>query len=896
MNKKLLLNLILIFTAGLANAQNALWTKTTESRLDALQKFERVSTPKQADFYTLNFDAMKMVLQTAPTRDFSGAISSIIVSFPNANGDLEQFSMYESSVMAPELAVNNPEIQAYVGQGITNPSAKIYLTTTVFGLHGMVLSNKGTHYIDSFTTNLKGYIVYSKGNLTTSRTFTCGTNEETSEKIQFDSNTALVDDSIFRTYRLAMACTIEFATFHVNAAINAGIITSAATEAQRKTVVLAAMNVTVNRVNGIYETDMSLRMQLVANNSNIIFITADEFNNTNAGILINQSQAVIDNIIGFDNYDIGHTVSTGGGGLAALGSVCTFSKARGITGLPTPVGDPFDVDYVAHEIGHQFGGSHTFNNSCGGNRSAAQAVEPGSGSTIMAYAGICPADVQNNSDTYFHAISIAQMTAHVLGAGDCAPLIDSLNAPPVIQNLSNFTIPKGTPFVLTGVVTDDSTTPLTYCWEQTNPGTSTALPSATITTSIPNFRSFTPSLSPQRYFPAIDDILAGNLITEWEVIPNVARTMNFALTARDNAVPTGGQTSRRNTTITFNAIAGPFKVTSQTASTTTWLPGESQTITWDVAGTTLAPVNTANVRILLSTDGGFNYNTVLLASTPNDGSQVITVPIVSAPFCRIMVQSINNVYFAINATTFPIGQFTTTCVTYTNTVPTAIPDGVGANAGGPIVTSIINVPINFTISDVNVSLNISHPYIGDLRVRLRHPDNTFVTLLNRQCNTGASSGLVATVQDDGGEIICASPIVGSFDPEQPLSALNFKPTNGNYTLSIQDFFNADIGTLNSWSLQVCYVADLNAAQFELENLTIAPNPNSGNFNVKFNSTSDQDILITVFDVSGRQIFTKSYSNQGVFAQNIQLDSVQAGVYLVNIQDGNQKAVRKIIVQ
>ena len=162
MNKKLLLNLILIFTIGLVNAQNSLWTKSSESRLASLQKFERASTPKQAEFYMLNFEAMKALLQTAPTRDFSGALSSTIVSFPNANGTLEQFSIYESSVMAPELAAKHPEIQSYVGQGITNRSARIYLTTTIFGLHGMVLSDKGTYYIDPFTTNLEGYMVYNK--------------------------------------------------------------------------------------------------------------------------------------------------------------------------------------------------------------------------------------------------------------------------------------------------------------------------------------------------------------------------------------------------------------------------------------------------------------------------------------------------------------------------------------------------------------------------------------------------------------------------------------------------------------------------------------------------------------------------------------------------------------
>ena len=898
MNKKLFLNLILILTISLVNAQNALWTKSSETRLAAVQKFDRASTVKHADYYALNFEAMKTVLQAAPTRDFSGALSTTIVSFPNANGALEQFSIYESSVMAPELAAKHPEIQSYVGQGVTNRSAKIYLTTTIFGLHAMILSDKGTYYIDPFTTDLKGYMVYAKQSLTTDRTFECHNDEEAIELgSELQNKSPLIGDNLFRTYRLALACTIEYAAYHVTAAINAGSIPSSASDAQKKAAVLAAMNVTVSRVNSVYEMDMSLRMQLVANNEDVIFITSDNFDNNNATTLISQSQSVMNTIIGSVNYDIGHTVSTGGGGLASRGSVCTSVKAQGITGSPGPVGDPFDIDYVAHEMGHQFGCNHTFNNSCGNNRAQsfyAASVEPGSGSTIMAYAGICPTDVQSNSDAYFHAISIAEMTSHITGTGNCVAGVGNSNDTPVIQNLSNYTIPKGTPFALTGVVTDNSASTLTYCWEQTNSGASTALPSATTTTSNPNFRSITPSTSPTRYFPSIDKVLTGSLTTTWEVIPNVARTMNFALTARDNNVPNGGQTSRKDMVVTFNGTAGPFKVTSQTTQDIVWMPNQTQTITWDVAGTTAAPINTANVKILLSTDGGYTYNTVLLASTPNDGSQAITVPAVSAPFCRIMVQPVDNIYFSVNSATFAIGEFTTVCTTYNSTSALAIPDGAGANVGGVIGSSIINVPDNYTVSDINVGLNITHPYIQDLRLTLRHPDNTAVILLDRICTS--QDGIIATVDDSGATVVCNNPVVGTFAPAQALTAFNGKPTAGNWQLDLQDFYNVDAGTLNSWSVEVCYSVDLSAQQFELNDLTIAPNPNTGNFNVKFNSTSDKDIVINVYDISGRQIFAKTYPSQSLFSQNIQLDTVQSGVYLVNIQNGSQKSVRKIVVQ
>lgn len=896
MNKKLFLNLILIFTIGLVNAQNSLWTKTSEAKFDALQKFERVSTAQQADFYTLNFEALKTVLQTAPTRNFSGALSSTVVNFPNANGTLEQFSIYESSVMAPELAAEHPEIQSYVGQSVRNPSSKIFLTTTVFGLHAMVLTADGTYYIDTFTTDLKGYIVYKKSDLSTTQSFNCYNEDAAADEIPFATNSTLISDSLFRTYRLAMACTIEYAAFHVNKAITAGTITSGATVAEKKSVVLAAMNVTVSRVNSVYETDMSLRMQLVANNEDIIFITSDNFTNSNANSLINESQTVINAAIGFANYDIGHTVSTGGGGLAQSPSVCTSGKAKGITGSNSPVGDPFDIDYVAHEMGHQFGAFHTFNGtggSCTGNRSAAYAVEPGSGSTIMAYAGICSNNVQANSDSYFQTVSITQMTSHITGFGNCASAVENFNAPPVIADLSNYTIPKGTPFVLTGSATDDSSSALTYCWEQTDKHPSdTSNPNATTTNSIPNFRTFTPSLSPKRYFPALPTILAGSLTSTWEVIPNVARTMNFALTVRDNNVANGGQTERKNMTVTFNGTAGPFKVTSQNAPNTTWFPNETQTITWDVAGTTAAPVSTANVKILLSTDGGYDYNTVLVESTPNDGSHTITVPNISAPFCRIMVQPVDNVYFAINSSTFAIGQFVTSCVTFVSSENVAVADGT--STGGPISSSTITIPNNFSIIDLNIGVNISHTNIKDLKVTLRHPDNTPVRLINRICTT--QDGIIANISDGSGNPICTNPVVGTFSPNENLSTLNAKSALGNWKLELQDFAAGDTGTLNSWSILVCYLVPLKTETFELNNLTVSPNPSNGNFNVQFNSTSDKDILINVYDISGRQIFAKSYPNQSIFAQNIQLSNVQSGVYLVNIQNGNQKSVRKIVIQ
>lgn len=733
---------VLILSNGYS--QRNFWQLSSDEEVASLDKKERGSIVLEYHVFALDFAGIKNALSTAVSRE-SGLPSDLILAFPNPNGELEYFRVYEASIMHKELADRYPDIKSYIGIGLDDKTAMIRFSTTIFGFHGMTFSGKlGTSYIEPYTTDLNYYIVYAKKNTMTTNTFEClvESSPEPQQEVFFSprNNTqALANNGIFRTYRLAMACTTEYAAFHVNAAgLNGG------TESQKKAAVLAAMNVTMTRVNGIYERDMALTMQLVPNNDNVIFITSDNFSNNNAEQLIIQSQTVIDGFIGSANYDIGHTVSTGGGGLAQMYSPCSPNKARGVTGTNQPVGDPFDVDYVAHEMGHQWGANHTFNNFCSGNRNNSTAVEPGSGSTIMGYAGICPPNVQGNSDAHFHAVSLAEMDNFVNGQGSCSVNTSTNNMAPVITSIPNYTIPYGTAFVLRGNATDVDSSTLTYCWEQTNPQVSTQPPLSTNTTG-PNFRSYPPSDSPNRYMPRIQNILAGNLTPTWEVVPFVGRSMNFALTVRDNDGPFGGQTARANMTVTTSGTIGPFSVTSQNTSTA-WTTYTTQTITWDVAGTTNAPVNTSHVNIRLSIDGGMTYPILLAENTPNDGSEQITVPGVNTNSARVMVEAANNIYFAINA-----------------------------------------APISIT-------------------------------------------GTVGT------------------------------------------------------------------EDFELSNFTVYPNPNKGNFTVAFDSQSSNDIKISVFDIRGRQILSEQYQNTGTFSQNINLGNAEAGIYIVNVEDGNTKETRKIIVE
>ena len=900
--KKLLLSLtITLFFTQCIVAQKSVWKNVTTESLSSQEKLKRDSNPTEFEVFALDLSTLKTQLQLAPSRDNLGQTSTVILQFPKPDGKLESYRIYESSVMHPDLAARYQDIKTYVGQGIEDPSASINISTTLFGLHSMTLSAKnGTFYVDPYTVDLKNYMVYSKNKLTTTKTFSCNVLDENGNVLsdsKSQPNTTLrATDGKFRTYRLAMACTVEYSLFHITAA---GLTTG--TAAQKTAAVLNAMVVSVARIDGVYERELSLTMQLVANNNLIIFVDSDNFNNTNAGTLINQSQTVIDGAIGSANYDIGHTVSTGGGGLAQLGCTCVNnSKARGITGSGSPVGDPFDIDYVAHEMGHEFGANHTFTGnqgSCAGNANNSTAVEPGSGTTIMAYAGICsPQNVQPNSDDYFHAVSLAEMFAHISPNSSCVPGVANTNSKPVIPTQSSYTIPNGTAFKLTAVgVTDANGDALSYCWEQNNPG-SVAVPSAT-STSGTNFRSLPPTISPTRFCPSFSDVLAGNLAPTWDKVPTVARTLNFTLTARDNRSPNGGQTNSANMTVAFSSGA-PFAVTSQAVTGISWVAGTTQTITWNSGGTSI-PATTA-VKILLSTDGGITFPTILSASTPSaTGTYSFTVPSnISAPFCRIMIEPLGNIYYAVNSKAFAIGYSVVQnpCVTYTDSVALPFVDQISGN----YTTRTLTVPTTAgTISSIKVYNNITHTYLSDVQTDISSPQNptTFVKLFNRSC--GTTSATLNLIFSDASPVInCTSTAQQTVTPDSALSAFVGQNPSGNWIFRVYDNYQGDTGTVNSWKIEICTqtITNLSNQDFGLAEFTLFPNPNKGNFTVQFNSTSNNEVNIAVHDLRGRTIFNKKYANSGMFTQNLQLDNVQSGVYLVTVQEGENKVVKRIIVE
>lgn len=559
--------------------------------------------------------------------------SPVEIAVPLADGTIDRFHIVRYAMMEPGLADTYPGIRTFRGRSVTDPHRRLRADWTKNGFRAVITDLTGRTYIDPYqrgdSTHL---IVYRKQDLSRTEAWTCDFDESRAKDEEPVSR--VFGDCQFRTFRLALATTGEYSNFF------------GATSAAQSGLVMAQVVTAVNRVNEVYEIDFATRLLLISNTANIFYYNpaTDPYTNSNGSTMLGENQTTCDNVIGSANYDIGHVFSTGGGGVAYLNAICNNSlKAGGVTGSANPVGDPFYIDYVAHEMGHQFGGNHTQNQTC--NRVASTAYEPGSASTIMGYAGICPPNVQNNSDDYFHAISLLEITNRLL-AVNCHQTLTFNNTPPDAGNTPNYTIPVSTPFVLTGNGSDPNGDPITYCWEQYDLEATSTEPPAANDPDGPLFRSFDLTTSPSRYFPRLTD-LVNNVSPQFEVLPSVARTLNFRLTVRDDH-GLGGCSDHDDVALTVTASAGPFQVTSQNTATT-WTHAQNVTVTWNVANTTSSPVNCTLVDIYLSYDGGLTYPVTLLEDHPNDGSASFNVPAgATTSTGRVMIRASGNIFFDIN--------------------------------------------------------------------------------------------------------------------------------------------------------------------------------------------------------------------------------------------------------
>lgn len=638
----------MIFVAITAFSQRNFWTSTTESAVGKSIFTER-KRPLSFQLFQLNEAGLRALLPSIPSeKTVRPQASGLILSVPGADGRLRSFSIVSSPVLDPLLSTRYPGIYSFTGKGIDDPTATIRFSFSSLGFNATIFSATApTVYIDRVDKASQTYLVVSRTDLQLTPEFICLTNDIKQQQPLLDEPQEALrnaDDNRLRTMRLALAATGEF-----SAQWQDGTET---TDAQRRANVLAAQNQLMTRCNGVFEKDFGLRLLIIANNDEVIYL--DPATDPWTGEFNAATQAAIDAEIGNANYDIGHVLVQGGnnGNAGCIGCVCNSgSKGSGFTSLSNWNSDALVIDYLPHEIGHQLGGNHTFSHA---NEGTIAQVEPGSGTTIMSYAGITgPNDVAAHSHDNFHAVSIQQISNNLEGK-PCPQVIDIGNTTPSANAGSDFTIPRSTPFLLTGSGSDGDGDALTYVWEQMDVAPSFPWFPSTTATSGPAFRAFPPSTSTSRTFPALPNILNGSNTQQWERLPAVARNLNFRFTVRDNN-PGGGNNNSDDMVVTVNDATGPFRVTSPNSSVE-WCPGP-QTVTWDVAGTTGAPINTANVNILLSTNGGNSFS-MLLANTPNDGSQVVTIPCGRSNQARIKVEAVGNIYFDISDANFSVGDNT----------------------------------------------------------------------------------------------------------------------------------------------------------------------------------------------------------------------------------------------
>jgi hypothetical protein len=731
-------------TAKNSNPVNALWQAIPIEQAPSKQLL--AMRPGRYRVYQLNETPFRFQMFNLSFEATEGEV----ISLPMADGSFRDFKVWQTPMMDNEMASKYPDIRTFTAYAVSDQRITAKLDFTLFGFHAVIFEQGNTSFIDPYDRLNDGYYIvhYKKDEVRSfNERMRCevagdapvigkqkmdlpqnqlpkldlkkgsfpptATEAKTKSADYHDVAFApTTNGSSIRTYRIAVSAN----NFYCQAAT--GLTTPTIAQC------LSTMTTTMNRVNGVYNREFSVQMNFCTNEDQIIWPTAtgstngtDPFNsiNSNASACISQNQTTCDTRIGNSNYDIGHIFTTGAGGLAMLGVVCNNSfKAQGVTGSPMPVGDGYDIDYVAHEVGHEFGSNHTFNNngdgSCTGNASSANAYEPASGATIMDYAGICsPDNIQPHSDPYFSGSSVVQIS-NLLATSEnvCAAITATSNVPATLATFTqSYNIPYKTPFELTGptAVPGAADTAITYGWFQWNLGDFGMRLNQTFVYG-PIFRSYQPVYTPTRIFPRIDSVLKGNLSNagvnnaEGEKAPDTTRYLTFRMAARAIMagygairIPDDSIHLNAYSTGAANGYAG-FKVTSQGTTGIVYTGGTSQTITWNVVGTNNPPVSASNVDIYMSTDGGYTWP-YTIGTFPNTGSATVTLPNpgTSTTTARIKVKGNGNVFFNINGknfavnpgpTTLPITGTFTVCVGSTTTLADATPSGTWTSSNGAI--------------------------------------------------------------------------------------------------------------------------------------------------------------------------------------------------------------------
>ncbi|MBP6827632.1 MAG: proprotein convertase P-domain-containing protein, partial [Saprospiraceae bacterium] len=696
-------------------------------RSDAMK---RSVFPSKYQTYRLDYAAITAALQKAP-EEFTAAArqKTCVVSIPMPDGTMEDFSVWKTAVMAPELAALYPDMGTLAGQSLRNPGRTVRIMYSVRGFRAMVLQpDLGVAYVEPYAWAQQEYcIAYDRADLPHRDPAKFGTEwgldgtvapPSTAEPYTppVEDRGVLLDPVKLKVYRYVAACTGEFGIDHGGT----------------KPLALAAVVDYTDRINAVYERDVDLRLQLIPGNQNVIFVNpgSDPYSSSDVSVLLAENPGVVNMYCNPSSHDIGHVYSRYAGGpqgIGLLGSVCDDGKAAGCSAGngSGDYGDHF-VGIVGQEVGHQLNGGHTWN-SCEGNagRMGQSAFEPGSGSTIMSYGGGCNSDdYVNDIGLYFHSGSIEEFKKYyTFGTGEtCGTLVTTGNNPPVVTlpYQDNFFIPIQTPFEMNGSATDPDGDSLSYVWEGIDAGPETPLGTQIANSAI--FRTYTSGPATNRYFPRLSTIL-NNGVYNAEILPEYTRDVTLRLVARDNR-PGGGGVGWADVAFKAWGSAGPFLVTSPNTASSVWHAGEYVEVTWDVANTNLAPVNCKTVNIRLSTDGGFTYPITLVSGVVNDGSHYVLVPNITTTKARVRIDAADNVFFDLSNANFKIQPPTQPALTL----------GLSADAGQACLPDAFSTEI-LTAGTLGFSTPVSLAITGDL------PPGAVVTFSKTTLNPGESGTL-----------------------------------------------------------------------------------------------------------------------------------------------------------
>lgn len=839
--RKQILSAIFALTALYAGAQNSYWQAVSEAEASKGKDLWANHDFKPAAYklFQLNEAAMRGTLLSVPAEKTTPVIKSgAVITLPDAAGNMQSFKIVESPVMQPGLAAKYPSIKTYTGKGIEDASATLHCALTSSGFSASVTSvHHATYYVNLLDKAGSTYIVNARSDKDPVTSFECTTeNEILNSPAGTDGKTLLkdnADDGKLREYRLALCVAGEFSQYFLDG--------SEPDTAAMKAKVMNVLVTYMIRANEVYERDFGIRLLLVDKQDTIIFIdpAKDPFPKYPSNTKV---QKACDDFIGTPNYDIGHEITSynAGGNAGCIGCVCAaLYKGSGFTGTAPDVLDYFVIDYWTHEMGHQFGSNHTYTYASEGTQAQ---IEPGSGSTIMGYAGITGnTDVQAHSDDLFAITSISQNAKYMkTGLGNlCAVATVNGNSTPVVDAGADYIIPKSTPFQLTGTASDaDAGDVLSYCWEQIDVGSkSTTYPSATATVG-PLFRTYNYLPQPVRYFPDMAYILNGTNGFKWEVLSGVTRDINFRFTARDNHVG-GGNNKSDDMLVTTDVNSGPFTVTTQNNSVETWHGGDTKTITWDVANTDVAPVSCSNVNILLSVDNGATFTSILSANTPNDGTEDITVPSVNTGAARIKIEAVGNIFFDINNAAFSIESV----------LPISWLSFTAKKAGS-----------NSVLLNWSTTNEISNKYF-----------------LVERSSDGIHFAKIGNVT----AIALASTM-------NKYAYTDYNALNGANYYRLQQ---VDANGKGSYSAIAKVVMDNASATW-----TLQPNPAKDN-TMLYARSSMSHVTITLVNASGKTVFTISRENIAAGEEiAIPVNNLAKGLYMVRLQSNENTRTEKLLVQ